>query len=282
MFYNIKIETSQKNKKGDFREFFEFDNPDLEDVKKHILIPYLKKEEVFIDGRKIQYNQIEQIKIFSSVQTAENLRKRAQSNLSSGIIMIITKAQMLSSSYMEDITKDILFEVRDELQENVKNEIDDAIAKNEAVHSSNKVFIVHGHDNEAKIEVARFIESLGLDAIILHEQSNNGKTIIEKIEQYTDVGYGIVLYTPCDKGAVNNSDDFKARARQNVVFEHGYLIGKLGRNKVAALVKDSVEFPNDISGVVYTLYDKNQGWKLSLGKELRSAGYEIDLNKLMS
>jgi len=140
-----------------------------------------------------------------------------------------------------------------------------------------KVFIVHGHDALLKTEVARFIEKLGLEPIILHEKASLGKTIIEKIEKYSNVGFGIVLYTPCDLGA--NKDEIsnlKPRARQNVVFEHGFLIGKIGRKNVCALVKKSVETPNDISGVVYISAEDD--WKLSLAKEMRNSGYLIDMN----
>lgn len=140
-----------------------------------------------------------------------------------------------------------------------------------------KVFIVHGHDKLLKTEVARFIEKLNLEPIILHEQASSGKTIIEKIEDYSNVGFGIVLYTPCDIGAQNQKDaELQPRARQNVVFEHGYLIGKIGRNNVCALVKGNIEKPNDISGVVYISIGND--WKLSLAKELRNSGYEIDMN----
>ncbi|WP_254520366.1 TIR domain-containing protein [Bacillus cereus] len=82
--------------------------------------------------------------------------------------------------------------------------------------------------------------------IILHEQASGGTTIIEKIENNTDVGFGIVLYTACDLGKAKN-DELQKRARQNVVFEHGYLIAKLGRSNVCALVKDNIEKPNDTS-----------------------------------
>lgn len=147
--------------------------------------------------------------------------------------------------------------------------------------SGKKVFIVHGHDDGIKNEVARFLENLGLEAIILHEQSSSGDTIIEKIEHYTNVGFGIVLYTPCDKGGVDKDPiDLKFRARQNVVFEHGYLIGKIGRKNVVALIKDTVEKPNDISGVVYVNYDSNGAWKTGIAKELKASGYSIDFNKL--
>lgn len=147
--------------------------------------------------------------------------------------------------------------------------------------SKTEVFIVHGHDDLAKTKAARFIEKFGLKPIILHEQTSSGKTIIEKIEEYSNVGFGIVLYTPCDKGC-KNGDESKLlnRARQNVVFEHGYLIGKIGRQNVCALVKDEVEVPNDISGVVYVKMDADESWHLKVARELRSSGYDIDLNRL--
>lgn len=145
-----------------------------------------------------------------------------------------------------------------------------------------KVFIVHGHDGEAKEKTARFIEKLGFEAIILHEKANKGMTIIEKIEEYSnDVAFGIVLYTPDDKGSAKNeaeSGNLNYRARQNVVFEHGYLIGKLGRGSVAPLVEGPIELPNDISGIVY-ISDKD--WQVDIAREMKAAGYNIDFNKLM-
>lgn len=138
-----------------------------------------------------------------------------------------------------------------------------------------QVFIVHGHDDLAKLEMADFIEGLGLEPIILHMQASSGRTIIEKIEHYSNVGFGIVLYTPCDVGAKVGDLTSSYRARQNVVFEHGYLIGKLGRARVAAIVKGIVETPNDISGVIYISLDPQGSWKVELRKEIRSAGYEV-------
>lgn len=144
-----------------------------------------------------------------------------------------------------------------------------------------KVFIVHGRDNEAKQEVARFIEKLGLEAIILHEQVSRSHTIIEKIEEYSNVGYAVVIYTPCDEGRLKGEKEFNSRARQNVVFEHGFLMGKIGRKNVCALVKGNIETPNDISGVVYENMDIGGAWKLSIAKELKAAGYQIDINNIL-
>lgn len=145
---------------------------------------------------------------------------------------------------------------------------------------SNKVFIVHGHDDGAKQEMARALEKGGFDPIILHEQPDSGRTIIEKIERYSDVCYAVVLYTECDKGRDKNTpaEQEQYRARQNVVFEHGYLIGKLGRDHVTALVKGNVETPGDISGVVYTPMDAGGAWKIQLAKNMQDIGLSVDMN----
>lgn len=142
-----------------------------------------------------------------------------------------------------------------------------------------KVFIVHGRDDLARVEVSRFIETLGLEAIILHEQANAGMTIIEKIERYTnDADFALILYTPCDQGRGYHEGKAhpKDRARQNVVFEHGYLMAKLGRENVCALVKGDIETPNDISGLAYAIHDQYGAWKLRVVTELRACGYSID------
>ena len=144
-----------------------------------------------------------------------------------------------------------------------------------------KVFIVHGHDGEAKQKTARFIEKLGFKAIILHEQASRGKTIIEKIEEYSDVGFGIVLYTPDDLGNVKAAAEagtLRPRARQNVVFEHGFLISKIGRENVIPLVSGDVELTNDISGMVYI---SDEQWQVDVAKEMKAAGYEIDFNAIL-
>lgn len=150
------------------------------------------------------------------------------------------------------------------------------------IRANNKVFIVHGHDESIKFEVARTLEKAGFEVIILHEQANNGRTILEKIEDYSDVIYAVVLYTPCDMGRAKDADisEEQFRARQNVVFEHGYLIGKLGRQRVSAIVKGNIEIPGDIEGVVYIKYDDANGWKQTLAKDMKEAGIAFDLNKL--
>lgn len=145
---------------------------------------------------------------------------------------------------------------------------------------SNRIFIIHGHDGGTKETVARFISQLGLEPIILHEQANQGKTIIEKFEDNSDVGYAIALITPDDAGSsIKEPENTRQRARQNVIFEFGYFIGKLGRRRVAGLVKGNIEVPSDYSGVLYIPIDESDSWRFLLIKELKSVGYDIDANK---
>lgn len=162
----------------------------------------------------------------------------------------------------------------------LQSAISNVTERAESLPSRNKrnVFIVHGRDNELKQEVARYIESLGLRPIILHEQASGGRTIIEKIETYAaECDFGIILYTHCDwgKGVHETEISAKKRARQNVVFEHGYLMAKLGRQNTCALVKDVIETPNDISGVVYVAVDAAGAWKNAVRLELAACGYSV-------
>ena len=140
-----------------------------------------------------------------------------------------------------------------------------------------KVFIVHGHDGELKESVARIIEKQGIEAVILSEQANQGKTIIEKFENYSDVGGAVCLFTADDIAKAKNGTTEKYRARQNVVFETGYFIGKLGRDHIVILADHGVEMPSDLSGVVHT---DTTNWQIDLLKELKAMGYTIDFNKL--
>lgn len=145
---------------------------------------------------------------------------------------------------------------------------------------SNKIFIVHGHDDGARETVARFLERMGFEAIILHEQANQGRTVIEKVEAHGDVSFAVVLLTPDDEGSVKGGV-LEPRARQNVLLELGYFIGRLGRDKVCALKRGRLEIPSDFAGVVWELMDDAGGWKQSLGRELQAAGHNFDWNKLM-
>ena len=148
-------------------------------------------------------------------------------------------------------------------------------------NDNNKVFIVHGHNNEVKLDLARTLEKLGLIPIILHEQANEGRTIIEKFEEHSDVGFAVVLLTDDDLGKAKKDEQLNSRARQNVIMELGYFIGKLTRKRVCPLYSKGVELPSDLSGVLYVELDSQDSWKIKLAKELKACGYKVDVNNII-
>ena len=154
--------------------------------------------------------------------------------------------------------------------------------RREEKRNRNKVFVIHGHDEAARETVARFLEKLGLEPVILHEQANKGRTIIEKFEDHADVAFAVVLLTPDDMGGLKDKEtELKPRARQNVILELGFFLGKLGRQRVCPLVKGDMETPSDYDGVVYTRLDDAGAWKMKLVQELKAADFDVDANKVI-
>ena len=155
-----------------------------------------------------------------------------------------------------------------------------AITANRKLPGNREIFIVHGHDELAKQTVARFVSQLDLKPIILHEQPNRGKTIIEKLESHSLVDFSVVLLTPDDIGYPANDESKKTkRARQNVILELGLFLGVLGRERVCALYTGDVEIPSDYQGVLFIPMDDAGAWKLTLAREMKQAGIGIDMNK---
>jgi hypothetical protein len=150
----------------------------------------------------------------------------------------------------------------------------------QALPPNRKVFVVHGH---AGVEhaVVGFLRKVGLEPIILHEQPNEGRTIIEKFEAHSDVGFAVVLFTPDDVGGFKDGPQ-RPRARQNVILELGYFVGRLGRKNVCPLIQGEVELPSDVLGVAWVALDAHDGWHKKLANELRAAGYEFDFNKVLA
>jgi predicted nucleotide-binding protein len=172
-----------------------------------------------------------------------------------------------------------------QIAENGHNDENSQELKN-ASHFS-EIFIVHGHDHTIRDTVALYVTQFGLKPIILADKASGGKTLIEKLEEYRQVQYAIILLTPDDTGCTkeeseqtNKPVELKTRARQNVIFELGLFIGWLGRERVCPIVKTIEELPSDYLGIVYVPYDINGAWKLHLVRELGKAGYNIDSKRI--
>lgn len=145
-----------------------------------------------------------------------------------------------------------------------------------------RIFLVHGRHNELKISVARFLEHLDLVPIILHEQADKGRTIVDKFIQSADVGFAVVLLTGDDMGGLASSspDTYKLRARQNVILELGYFMGRLRPDQIAAIYQHGVEIPTDYQGKLFIPFDDEGAWRFHLAREIRASGIKIDLNKI--
>jgi predicted nucleotide-binding protein len=191
--------------------------------------------------------------------------------------------EYVRSSWMSGIAEfgNLLSTMREELQLfGIHNSpTTDTTERSGITPKSARVFVVHGHDEARKVSVARYLEKLGLAVTILHEQANSGRSIIEKFEEEaSSAKFAVVLLTADDIGAKKDSD-LAPRARQNVVFELGYFIGKIGRKNVVALCEGGIELPSDYSGVLYVELTPGDSWRLELAKEMKSAGIDIDLNR---
>lgn len=276
MYYHVKVKPKSDKYYGEFKT-------DLtkEQLVSRFVEPYEQGMPIVINGKTVQPEDLERITITKSERTIESFIPQIRAeNQNSSVVMIGGPSDTYQAiGRTIDVTDDFI-----EGAVGYKKELIDtqSISQKGKNAEPNSVFIVHGHDESAQNKAARFVERLGFEAIILHEKASSGRTIIEKIEHYSDTGFAIVLYTPDDVGNVKSeAKNLNVRARQNVIFEHGLLIGKLGRENVSALVDGKLELPNDISGVVYITLDEASAWQLRLAKEMKQSGYNIDMNKLI-
>ena len=178
------------------------------------------------------------------------------------------------------ILKSMIHEIREYWEEDSQEPGTSATPDRPGRTNTNQVFVIHGHDHGLRDMVARFLEGLGLEAVILQEQPDEGRTVIEKFEQHAQCDFAVALFTPDDVGGLHD-DDLQPRARQNVIFEFGYFIGKFGRDRVRALVKGDPDIPTDYSGVLYIPLGESDSWKFQLLREMKSAGFDIDANRAL-
>lgn len=223
------------------------------------------------------------LKISELRQLNEDFRLEARGREKEGYIACIAEYVQASAPTEEDGEDDE--EIEDEVVVTTKPEP----ASSQAVvarRSDFDVFIVHGHNGEMRVSIKSFIESLGLKAVVLQDAPDRGLTILEKLEgEINRAKFAIVLLSPDDEGYSGKDGAAKAkkRARQNVILELGWAIGKLGRARVAVLHFGDVELPTDISGLVYIHYnpDHPDDANMKLARRLKQAGFSIDLNRIV-
>jgi predicted nucleotide-binding protein len=153
-------------------------------------------------------------------------------------------------------------------------------AENMEQSNSRKVLIIHGQDEEKKATVAGFLTKLGLEPVIPHEESSLGINLMEKIEKSPHVAFAIILLTADDYGyPKGRPEESKPRPKQGVIFELGFLIGRIGQNLVCALSEEGLDLPPDYKGNVFIPYDPGGLWKLLVARAMKMANVDLDMNK---
>jgi predicted nucleotide-binding protein len=266
------------------------------ELQERIVQRFLQGKAFMCGGQPIPPSDVEVIRINVTEEPSKVLLPKIKARLAkeqneSDWVIIGISDEWYVTKEGEDVTRVFIKHPPSEVEEKPKK-LTKAL--------SNNVFIVHGKDDASKLELARILEKIGFKAIILSEQADKGRTIIEKLEQETmDVGYAFVILTSDDvvlsgefvqklerleedAGIIVSKEEFwsalKKRARQNVVLELGYFVGKIGRNRVCCLYKGEVELPSDIHGVLFKKFDKSvEECFKGIVEELKAAGYEIKL-----
>jgi len=242
-----------------------------------VIAPFKANRKFSVAGQVVSAGEIDEIQVVHTPHGDKfNMEwfydKLRQANQGSNVISFATYPGPCYSEEAKDYTNELLF-----------SEGQGGTKENSEINSNltgSDVFVVHGHDEALRGQVCLLLEKLDLNPIVLHEQADRGRTVIQKFEDHSDVAYAVVLITPDDEGGIAGSQELTPRARQNVIFELGFFYGKLGRKNVCAILKKGVEFPSDINGVIYKPADPNGAWKLELARELKAAGLSVDLNKL--
>jgi predicted nucleotide-binding protein len=230
------------------------------------IVRFLKKIYGYDSHEAIAFGEIEYYNFYLTVDVYNGRSHRNKSKEKD----IFQKGLKTAILYLKNYESDNVIKTEEKIQMNI----------NETVNNEN-IFIVHGRNDGIKAQVANFLLKLGIKPIILHEQMNKGQTIIEKFEKHSDVKASIILFTNDDVGKFKDDSEFEKRARQNVIFEAGYFIGKLGREFTIILLEHGLKMPSDLDGYIYFEIDQNERWQLDIAKELKGMKFDIDMNDLV-
>jgi len=287
MYYHVILEHKNSSRKKEIDHEIKTDFTDIRDVVSKFVDPYELGQSIVLNGQTYPIENINRINIYKSEESSSVLVNQARirheqsqaRNAAAGVFAIYIPNHLYSAIIqLENITDQLITMAKG------SRAIPSLTDSSKDSAELTKVFIVHGHDDHLLSDVKTFLYSLGIEPLVLREQHDASLTIIEKLEKHINdknIGFGIILYTPDDEGKAVQEPQLKYRARQNVVFEHGFLTGLYGRERVICLVKkdENIELPGDVSGIVYA--DTNaHNWRIGIAHTLNQAGYDIDFSKI--
>ena len=243
-----------------------------EDLHSQFIIPYEQGNHIMINGVYISLENLDRITILQTKENSKSVIKRQGE----------TYLDIPSCNFTQIMTQSK--DITDEIIKGPPGYKKSRTKENRSIMQSDRVFVVHGRDQALKNSLEIFLKEIGLTPIVLHRKPDEGLTILEKFEKYSNVGYAFVLLTPDDIGypeekhQEKENSEIERRARQNVIFEFGYFVGKLGRNRVCCVYREGTTLPTDVSGL---LYKKVRGSIEEVGysiiKELTRAGYKLNM-----
>ena len=276
-YYHVRI----AKKRGTVRWAFELDLSKKE-VEERIIRPFMQCNSFMCGGSPIEPSNVDQIRINETEESSSQIIAKAKLKKVTQDLLKrfygIGKGGHSDEWYVTHAGKVVTRDFIKGLRWSKKMSRTFVMKEN--------VFIVHGRDLEPAKELKSMLKRFRLNPIILHEQASGSRTVLEKLEKYSDVGYAFVILTPDDVGALADemmADKLlpaflKPRPRQNVVLEFGYFMGLLGRDRVCCLYKGDVELPSDMHGIVYIPFEKSVNeCRDKIVKELKAAGYEIEI-----
>ncbi len=276
MYYHIKLLYS--NGQGELKI-----NLSEKELVERYIDPYLLGETIVINGTTVDPTSLERVLITKSEETLTKIieQLKYKDSLDRSIYKFLDSSpEWRAADMAEDITDKYINKPPGSKK---KKDINKIAKEAVQVRSLKKVFVVHGHDTELKNDVELFLKSIELEPIVLHRQLDEGLTVIEKFEKYSDVNYAIILLTPDDisysvndKGKNDKDRMIELRSRQNVIFEFGFFVGKVSRKNVCCIYKEGVTLPSDLNGLIYKKVNKSvEEIGLALMKELKNAGLKV-------
>lgn len=270
MFYHARIRLKPENAKAAEKIAWE---PDLsrEDIIVKIAVPFIRQTQFYCGGTIINPGKVEEIKFNETSESAEVLLPRIRARMMNSGVIGFTRDFAVAHEG-KDVTREILEEAQSRSTVSISAS---AASKTSTPKKSDRVFVVHGHDLKAVDQTELVLHRFGLEPVILKDAPSGGRTVIEKFEAHANVGAAIVLLTPDDVGG-KDEKSLSPRARQNVIWEWGYLVSRLGRVNVICIFKGGVEIPSDLNGIVTIhIADDVREKTDEIRRELNAAGYQI-------
>ncbi len=271
--YHIYVEYAEPNKSG-----IRF-NVSQEELVRTFTSPFNEGKPFWFMGKLLNPHKVAKAAIFWSYQTADKLILPNQENL-----VVAKDKKYVLDNIVKGKVKGVYLCTEKFLPPTQK-----PAAPMQSVKSSSvvrrRVLVVCGTDDKMKHAVTNALIKLQLVPVVMCEEPSQGRKIVERFQDYADVGFAVVLLSP-DESLYDKDESptkRKLRPRQDVVFELGFLLGKLGKGNVLVFQRECANFesPADFEGIKVTAFDDRNSWKLALIRELANSGYSVDANRIL-